>query len=81
MSTIYDVITLGLFAGLAILFLQRSVEPENPKDRIYHYAPPAVGCAVANWLGNQHQDVGAILVIAAVVGYSFIVLKPFGQRS
>jgi len=79
-DTIYDLVTLVLFAGLAILFLQRSVEPENPKDRIYHYAPPAIGCAVANTLGNQHQHAAAIAVIACVILYCLVVLKPFQQR-
>ncbi len=80
MKSIYDFVTVGLFIGLAILFLQRSTEPENPKDRMIHYLPPAVGCALANWLGNQHQDAWAIAVIVGVVAYSVIVLKPFKQK-
>lgn len=80
MSTIYDLVTIVLFAGLAILFLQRSVGPPSDKDRIYHYAPPAVGCAAANWLGNQHMDVAAIAVIVASVAYAVIVLKPLRER-
>jgi hypothetical protein len=69
-----------LFAGLAILFLQRSVGPPSDKDRIYHYAPPAIGCAAANWFGNQHQDLAAIAVILASVAYAVIVLKPLRDR-
>ena len=78
MSSIYDAVTIGIFAGLAILFLQRSSAAE-PRDRIYHYLPPALGCALANWLGNQHQDLLAIVIIVAVVLYSLFVLKPFKQ--
>jgi len=77
-STAYDLVTVAIFAGLAILFLQRSSSPE-PKDRIVHYAPPAIGCALANWLGNSGQDVIAVLVLAAVVAYTLYVLKPFSQ--
>jgi hypothetical protein len=77
-STVYDAVTIGLFAGLAILFLQRSSAAE-PRDKIVHYLPPAAGCALGNWLGNQHQDIAAIVVIAAVVVYSLFVLKPFSQ--
>ena len=80
MSTIYDLVTIGLFAGLAILFLQRSMGPASEKDRIYHYIPPAIGCAAANWLGNQHQDLAAIAVILASIGYAFVVLKPLKER-
>ena len=76
MSTIYDFVTIVLFAGLVILFLQRSVADE-PTDKIYLYAPPAIGCAVANYLGNAHQDAWAVIILAAVVGYSIFVLKPF----
>jgi len=78
-NTIYDLVTIVLFAGLAILFLQRSVGDGPPRDRIYHYAPPAIGCAVANWLGNNHYDIGAMAVIAGVVVYVLYILKPFDQ--
>jgi apolipoprotein N-acyltransferase len=77
LSTIYDLITVALFAGLVILFLQRSTEPETPNDRIIYYLPPAVGCALANWLGNNHQDIWAVIALVAVVIYSYMVLKPF----
>lgn len=80
MTTLYDLITIGLFAGLAILFLQRSLGPPNDKDRIYHYAPPAVGCAAANWFGNQHQDLVAMAIVAASIAYTFVVLKPLRER-
>ncbi len=80
MSTLYDLVTIVLFAGLAILFLQRSTEPGPPKDNIYQYAPPAVGCALANWLGNAHYDLPAIGTIAAVIGYTLYVLKLFNQH-
>jgi hypothetical protein len=77
-STVYDLVTVAIFAGLAVLFLQRSSSPE-PKDRIVHYAPPAIGCALANWLGNSGQDVVAVLVLVAVVVYTLYVLKPFSH--
>jgi len=79
-KTIYDFVTVGLFAGLVILFLQRSTAPE-PQDHMYQYAPPAIGCALANWLGNQEQHVLAIGVILAVVAYVVVVLKPFNLKS
>jgi hypothetical protein len=78
-STIYDLVTVALFAGLVILFLQRSTAPE-PQDHMYQYAPPAIGCALANWFGNQGQHALAIGTIVAVVGYVVVVLKPFNQK-
>ncbi len=80
MKTLYDLVTLCLFAGLVILFLQRSTMPESPNDRIYHYLPAAIGLALANWLGNQHFDVLAIGTLLATVAYVLYVLRPFNQR-
>jgi hypothetical protein len=79
-NTIYDLVTIGIFAGLAVLFLQRSMDPNPSNDRIQHYLPPAIGLALANWLGNQHQDLFAIVMIVCVVGYILYVLKPFHQN-
>ena len=80
MSTPYDLVTIVLFAGLAILYLQRSMGPVSDKDRVYHYVPPAIGCATANWFGNQHQDLVAVAVIVASVAYTIVVLKPLKDR-
>lgn len=77
MKSLYDLFTSIIFAGIAVLFLQRSMSKEDLGDRIYHYAPPAIGCAVANYLGNKGYDLPAILLIVAVVVYSLLVLKPF----
>ena len=62
-----------------VLFLQRSTA-ETPQDRIVHYLPPAVGCAVANYAGNHGQGVLAWAILTAVIGYTVYVLKPFNQK-
>jgi hypothetical protein len=80
MSTVYDWVTLAIFGGLVVLFLQRSVEGSEKQDSIYHYLPPAIGCAVANYLGNHDQQVIAAILIIAIVGYVIFVMKPFGQK-
>ena len=80
MSTIYDLLTMAIFAGLVVLFLQRSTAPQTPDDHLYQYLPPAVGLALANWLGNEQQNVVAIGVILGVVAYIMVVLKPFKQK-
>jgi hypothetical protein len=80
LKTIYDLVTLAIFAGLVVLFLQRSTE-EAPRDHMYQYAPPCLGCAVANYVGNQGQPAIAWVLIVAVVGYIFFVLKPFSPAS
>lgn len=80
METVYDWITVAIFGGLVVLFLHRSVQPGEPQDTIYHYLPPAVGCAVANWVGNPPQNQGLLsfLIVAGVLIYVLFVLKPFG---
>jgi hypothetical protein len=79
-ETVYDWITVAIFGGLVVLFLHRSVQPGEPQDTIFHYLPPAVGCAVANWVGNPPQNQGLIsfLIVLGVVVYVILVLRPFG---
>ncbi len=82
METVYDWVTVGIFAGLIVLFLQRSDE-ENPTDSLWQYLAAGVGCAVSNYLGNKEYHIPAILAIAATLGYTFVVLRPldhFRQR-
>ena len=74
METIWDWLTVFLFAGLATLLLQRS-SVDEPQDKLWHYAPPALGCAAANYFGNHGQPIIAGLLLAAVVVYVFVVLK------
>ena len=74
METIWDWVTIFAFAGLVTLLLQRSSE-ETPRDKLWHYAPPAVAVAVANQVGNAEYHAGAALILVAVVVYVFWVLK------
>ena len=76
METAYDWITVALFAGLIVLFLQRSAA-EVPRDTLLSYLPPALFCALGNYLGNEGYDLPALAVIAAVPVYVWFVLKPF----
>lgn len=82
METVYDWITVAIFGGLVVLFLHRSVQPGEPQDHILQYLPPAIGCAIANWVGNPPQDQGLLsfLIVLAVLIYVVIVLKPFGLK-
>ena len=79
MQTVFDWVTVAIFAALVVLFLQRSVTQGTVRDSIWHYIPAAVGCALANYLGNEGQEAFAVAIIAAVILYSVLVLKPFGN--
>lgn len=83
MQTLFDLVTMAVFAGLVVLFLQRSAAPD-PRDHMYQYAPAAIGCAVADFLGDRGQRLGdgalvilAWALVAGVVGYVLWVLRPF----
>ena len=80
METIYDWITIVIFGGLVVLFLHRSVNDDSPRDSILHYLPPAIGCAVANWAGNQGYGLASFLLVFAVIIYTALVLRPFGLK-
>jgi hypothetical protein len=74
-ETIYDWLTLALFAGLIVLFLQRSQLSEEQRDNPFHYAPPAIACAVVNYLGNEGYHIAAVALLIAGIAYAFHFLK------
>lgn len=78
LETVYDWVTVATFAGLAILFLQRSSE-DQPRDSMVHYLPPALGCAISNYLGNEGYTLPAVALLVGVMAYINFVLKPFGS--
>jgi hypothetical protein len=78
METAYDWITVGIFAMLVTLFLQRSTGAEPPKDSMWQYLLAATGCAVTNYLGNEGWHLPAIAVLLATIGYIFYALRPLG---
>ncbi len=76
MSSVYDWVTVSIFAGLIVLYLQRS-EAEKPTDSLWQYLGASVGCAVANYLGNEGHHLFAVALIVVTLGYVLFVLKPF----
>ena len=79
MKTLYDVVTLTIFAGLIVLFLQRSTSSEADDDApLWQYLGAGAGCGAANYFGNHGQDAIGIALIVGTVGFIFFFLKPFG---
>ncbi|MDB5714315.1 MAG: hypothetical protein JWO15_1712 [Sphingomonadales bacterium] len=76
MQTPYDWVSLIVFSGLVVLYLQRSTA-QVTIDSTWQYLPAAMACAVANWLGNGGNHVGAIAVLFLTVIYVLVVLNPF----
>ena len=82
METIYDWVSLAIFAGLIVLFLQRSTSDRPDKDvSLLYYLGAGVGCAVADYAGNHGQDIVAIVLLAATVAFILFYLKPFKLRA
>lgn len=82
MSTIYDWVSLAIFAGLVVLFLQRSTSDRSEKDvSLLYYLGAGIGCAGVNYLGNKGQDLLAIALLVATIGFIVVVLKPFERSS
>ena len=82
MSSAYDWVSLAIFAGLVVLFLQRATSDGADEDvSLFYYLAAAVGCAVGNYLGNHGQDLLAIAVLVATVGFIIYFLKPFKFKS
>lgn len=78
MDTVYDWVSLAIFAGLIVLFLHRSTSEHQEKDAsLIFYLGAGAGCATANYFGNQGQDLVAVLLIAATVICIMVFLKPF----
>jgi Ca2+/Na+ antiporter len=82
MKSIYDWVTLAIFAGLVVLFLQRSTSERAEKDvSLLYYLAAGVGCAAANYFGNHGQDIVAIALLVATVAFIAYYLKPFQRPS
>jgi hypothetical protein len=79
MQTLFDWLSLIVFAALAMLFLQRSAEGES-MGRMWLYLPPAGGCALANYLGNNDYTLPGALLLVASVAYIVLVLKPIAFK-
>lgn len=79
METPYDWITVGIFAGLIVLFMQRSTTESEGEinDPLWMYLAAGVGCALANYIGNEGQHLLAVLAIVGTLAFVFHFLKPF----
>ena len=77
METVFDYLTMAIFAGLIVLFLQRSMGEETYRDSLWQYLVASVGCALGNYLGNEGYRIFAVLVIGATLAFIFYVLRPF----
>jgi len=76
-KTVYDWVSIAIFAGLVVLFLQRS-SGRDSSDALWPYIVAAVGCALANYLGNNGYAIPAVGVLGAALAFTYYVIRPFG---
>ncbi len=88
MQTVFDWLAIAVFAGLTVIFLQRSAGETSTADKIWHYAPPAIGCATSNYIGNtglednnQLMEIFSIAILALSIFYIFQIIKPFTHKN
>lgn len=88
METIYDWVTVAIFAALVVLFLQRSAGDRPPGDSMLNYLLASGGCAVANYFGNKAVAGGGVayhlLAIGIIIGtlaFVHVVLRPLDKPS
>jgi len=80
MSSFWDFATMAVFAGLIVLFLQRSMGDEAAdNDPMWRYLAAAVGCAVANYLGNEVNGYAAAAALVVTLLFILFELRPFPQ--
>lgn len=82
MKTPYDWVTIAIFAGLIVLFMQRSTaQEEHVHDPLWMYLIAGVGCGVANYLGNEQWHLPAIAMIGLTIAFIIHYLKPFSNST
>jgi len=81
MSSIYDWVSLAIFAGLIVLFLERSTGDRDENDvSLLFYLGAGVGCALTNYLGNHGQDIAAVALLAGTLVFILVYLKPISLK-
>ena len=79
MTTVWDWLTVTIFAGLIAVFLQRSMAAEPDRRSIPMYGVAAIGCALTNTVGNAGHPLIAFVLLAATLGFTLRYLDPFAE--
>lgn len=79
MKTVFDWLTIAIFAGLAVVYLQRSAGARPAHDAAWKYLPPAIGCMIANQVGNDGWSLAATSLMMAVLLYVWLIIRPLDR--
>lgn len=69
MDTVFDWVTVVIFAALLTHFLQQSTDRQARQTPLWQYAIAAAGCAVADVVGDNGYPIAAAAIIVLTVGY------------
>ena len=78
METVYDWVSVFMFAGLIVLFVHRATSEDDDEaaQSMAPYLIAGIGCAIGNYLGNQGFPPLAVLVLGATILYIVYYLRP-----
>jgi hypothetical protein len=72
MHTVFDFVTVTCFACIVLTYFMFT---EGGMNVLAHFMLPAAAFAIANQLGNAGMTVLAIILIAAGIGYTYIIVR------
>ena len=72
MITVYDIVTVTCFTCVAVTYF---IFTEGGVKVLAHFMLPAAAFAIANQLGNAGMNVLAVILIAAGIGYTYIIVR------
>lgn len=72
MITVYDAVTVVCFICVVLTYF---VFTEGGTKLLAHFMLPAVAFAIANQVGNAGMNVLAVALIAAGIGYTYIIVR------
>ena len=72
MATVYDFVTVTCFACVVLTYFMFT---EGGMKVLAHFMLPAAAFAIANQLGNRGMDAPAVILIAAGIGYTYIIVR------
>jgi uncharacterized membrane protein YjjP (DUF1212 family) len=79
MTTVFDWMPVAIFAGLAVIYMQRSVGARPAHDAVWKYLPAAIACMLANQVGNAGWPLPATLLMAGTLAYVWFVIRPLDR--
>ena len=72
MHTVYDAVTVACFICIVLTYFMFT---EGGTKMLAHFMLPAAAFAIANQVGNAGMNVLAVILIAAGIGYTYIILR------